>query len=147
MESFISGGNVKYSLSLRQKSFFKITGLIRMVLSKCGTGIWFVDKSVDWCWWHWRLQAKIVGVKIFGRDSRTSLVDVYSYFVAKDLRGVLDNGYQKKRPQSRGHPRSCWGGGKLYSKVRRRRENSFIFVNNVVTDCLTIEINAISHNK
>lgn len=69
------------------------------------------------------------------------LVNVCSYLGAKDLRGVLGNNCREKRLRLR------QVGGKQPFGARAVKDNPFILVNNIVLDCRTIAMNAISHCK
>lgn len=76
-----------------------------------------------------------IEVRIFGEGSKMSLIDICNCLGIKDLRGVLDNNYRKKRPGPQRYLQPRQGKGKLPSGVKRISSNLFILVNNNVINC------------
>lgn len=67
-------------------------------------------------------------MKIFEKDVKIFLFDIYSYIRAKDLRSILGNKFWEKYLWSQ------WKRDKLSPRARYIRDKPFIEVNNIITD-------------
>lgn len=82
-----------------------------------------------------------IGVKIFRKDSKIFLINIYSYFEAKNLKNALNNSCQERCPQPQ------YKGNRLSFRITYVKNNLFILINNIIINYWTIAIDIISYNK